>query len=392
MTEGSDNIYSVIGKTFSGLENLLMEELQDIGIKKPTPIIRGVAFKAHLEDIYRINYCCRYALRFLVEIRSFQAIHEDMLYQGVRKIAWDDLLNVKQTFAVYANVVKSNISHSHYAALKAKDAIVDYFREKYGLRPSVDKLHPEISIHLYIHNNQCMVSLDSSGEALFKRGYRKSATAAPLNEVLAAGMVALSDWKKDQPLFDPMCGSGTIPTEAAMKANNIPSGFFRSEFGFMHWGNYNKRIWADIKHEADQHILHDNLNIHCSDINKMAIDICRKNFKAAGLERKINLAHADFFKKKLELNNGILIINPPYGERMNLESTDELYNQLGNVLKQNYSGNTAWILSSDMKALKHIGLHAERKIKLFNGPLECRFIKLSLYESSRKKKHQNPDN
>jgi len=277
-------------------------------------------------------------------------------------------------------------TNSHYVSLLSKDAIADHFREKFNRRPSVSLDEPDIRIHIHIRGHECSVSFDSSGGSLHRRGYRIKQGMAPMSEVLAAGMVMLSGWNKKVNLFDPMCGSATILSEAAMIAGNIPAGYYRKSFGFEKWNDFNADLWNDVKRQANDKISEFDCEIVGSDISGVAIAAARDNLKAARLHKDIHLTECDFRMLKFPKEKGIIITNPPYGERIQPEDIIRLYKDIGDTLKRNCAGYEAWIISSHFDALKFIGLKPAKKITLFNGPLECKFVKFEIFEGSLKDK------
>lgn len=375
----------IIVKTFKGLESLLVEELEALGAKKVRAIVRGATFYGDQEMLYKANLHCRTAMRVLQPIVQFNARTEDHLYDGVRKINWSKYLSPKETLAVDSVVNSEYFPHSKYAALKTKDAIVDQFRDKTGKRPWVGKDGADIYVDVHINNNVCTLSLDASGDSLHRRGYRIEADKAPLNEVLAAGMIKLTGWNGDRDFYDPMCGSGTIPIEAAMLAMNIPAGHYRKEFAFMNWANYNEELFNEIKEEADSQIKELECRIFASDRSDKATAIAKRNLKNTGLHKDIELKNRYFDSIVPEEKKGILIFNPPYGRR--LEERGEiigLYKDIGNVLKRNFSGFEAWVISANFEATKFIGLRPSARLTLFNGQLETKFVKFELYDGSKK--------
>jgi putative N6-adenine-specific DNA methylase len=308
------------------------------------------------------------------------------------KIDWSKVFNVTQTFTVDANLFFSELDHSQFVSLRTKDAIVDQFREKTGKRPWVSKENADIYIDVHINQDVCTLSLDSSGESLHQRGYRIAADKAPINEVLAAGMIQLTGWKGEKDFYDPMCGSGTIPIEAAMLASNIPAAYYREQFAFMRWEDFNEELWGNVKQEADSKMIDPECNIYASDRSEKAVGIAKRNLKKAGLHKDIDLKVKYFDSIQPETPNGILVFNPPYGKR--LEERGEirdLYSGIGDVLKNNFQGFEAWIISSSFDAMKFIGLRPSRKIHLFNGPLETRFMKFEMYAGSKKEKFKSDE-
>ncbi len=374
----------MIARTFHGLEKILANELASLGAKDIEIRRRAVSFKGNQELSYRANLELRTALDILIPIATFEAEDENILYKKAIEIAWTDYISLDNTFAVKALVNSNHFRHSKYVALKTKDAIADYIRQKKGKRPNVDTKNPEISIIIHISGNQCTVSLNSSGMPLFKRGYRTKTEAAPINEVLAAGLILLSDWNQNTLFIDPMCGSGTIPIEACMIALNHPPNLFRSEYGFFHWPDFNESLWEKVKKEAEKNIRKYAPRIIASDQSSQAIRTTRKNIQNAGLQDYIRTRVCDI----AELNppeKGILIFNPPYGERMGKDSVLDLYKYIGDTLKQKFIGFEAYILSCNNEAIKKTGLRHTFSYHLNNGALSCKFRKYELYEGSKKK-------
>ena len=373
-------------KTTAGLEEVLAAELKALGAKDVEPGKRVVLFRGDRELIYKANYLCRTALRILKPIGVFTVNNEEELYEKLKRVEWQNYFKVRKSILVNVSLFHSVITHSHFASLKAKDAIADYFREQTGRRPNVSKDNPNIVIDLHINKNKCTVSLDSSGHSLNKRRYRVSTDKAPLNEVLAAGMIQLSGWDKTGDFIDPMCGSGTIPIEAAMYAMNIPAGYYRKDYSFTHWLDYDKELWAKVREEANEQIVEHEWPVIASDRSFRAFSIARTNIKFAHLHKDITLINKPFEKLNPESGRGILIFNPPYGERLKEQEITELYRSIGDTLKSKFAGYEAWIITANPHAAKSIGLHPSKKITLFNGQLESRFLKFEVYEGSRKKK------
>lgn len=371
--------YTFTAKTVAGLEEILADELKAAGAEKLTILKRAVAFEGNTELMYRANYCCSTALRILMPVTSFSIVKQEDLYDQVFRIPWENYLDSSKTIAVDAVNASSVFTNSQFVALRTKDAIVDRFRSKGQLRPSVDLDEPDFRINIHIYKENCDVSLDSSGSSLHKRNYRKSAGYAPLNEVLAAGLVRLSGWDPSKPLTDPMCGSGTILIEAAMMANHIPAGYFRKNFGFMKWLDFDDKLWEKVKQEADSKITHGTGEFAGADISGKAIQTARDNVSFSGLDDMISLEVAAFGESKISSSPGFIIFNPPYDERLKVDDIIEFYKKIGDVLKKKYTGNEAWIISSDLRALKFVGLHPSKKITVYNGPLECRFVRFKLY-------------
>ncbi len=377
-------------KTFAGLEELLAKELKELGADDVEIIKRGCTFRGDEALLYKVNYLSRLAIRILKPIGVFDVKNDDQLYDKVKRINWMDVFKLNQTFSVDANLFHSDMDHSHYAALKTKDAIVDQFRESTGKRPWVNVETPHIYIDVHISHNVCTISLDSSGESLHKRGYKIGSDKAPINEILAAGMIQLAGWKGDRDFYDPMCGSGTIPMEAAMLAMNIPAGYYRKEYAFMNWEGFNQELWDKTKEDADNNLTEHECNIYASDRSEKAIGITKRNLKFAGLHKDIEVKVAFFDSIKPE-NSGVLIMNPPYGIRMEERGEmRDLYKGIGNVLKNNFAGCEAWVICPDFDQAKFIGLRPSQKITLYNGPIETKFLKFEVYEGT-KRYGDNPD-
>jgi len=368
-----------------GMEDLLVAELAALGAQKIEKLNRAVSFSGDLGFMYKANLCLRTALRVLMPIQSFQVKHERDLYDAIKLIPWEEYLDVDGTLAINCSLHSSLFNHSQFLEQKTKDAIVDRFREKYGRRPSVDLQKPSLRVNLFISQENCAVSLDSSGDSLHKRGYRDQTNLAPLNEVLAAGLVLLSGWDRRSNLVDPMCGSGTILIEAALLAANIPPGSFQAEFGFEKWKNFDQELWDNIYDAAMNKITDFAPLILGSDISKHVARKAVININEANLKNRIKIENHAFADLPAPEGGGVLILNPPYGERMDKdEDINEVYKSIGDTLKQKWAGYDAWIITSNLAAAKHIRLNPKPKIKLFNGPLECRFMRYELYSGSRR--------
>lgn len=373
--------FPVIAKTLSGLEEVLAAELREMGIEAEL-LHRAVRFAATTEILYRVNYRSRLALRFLKFIASFKVVRQQDLYDQIKLLPWDEYITENQSIAIDAVISQSVFSNSLFVAQKAKDAIADRFRVLFGARPSVDLEHPDLRINVHIQKEECTVSLDSSGQSLHKRGYRKRTWEAPLSEVLGAGLIRLAEWDQQTPLYDPMCGSGTIPMEAAMLASGTPAGFFRQEFGFMKWRDFDPVLWTRIREEANAQIHQVTAPVHGSDNARQAIHAAKINIQKTHLGSAIRLTVSNFHTTKPPFDSGMMLTNPPYDERIRLDDSIAFYRSLGETLKHLYTGWTAWVISSDLKALKFVGMKPARKIPLFNGPLECRLAGYKVYGSN----------
>jgi len=377
----------MIAKTLYGLEETLSQELYELEANDIKPMNRSVEFFGDMKMLYKANLWCRTATRILVPINSFRVKDENDLYRKVMKIIWTDYMNLKQTIAIDAVISNSNFDNSLYVAQKTKDAICDQFRNKTGRRPSVDTKNPDIRINIHISNNQCTLALDSSGEPLFKRGYRGNVSKAPLNEVLAAGLVYKSEWDRNSSFIDAMCGSGTIVIEAALMARNIAPGLTRKHFAFMNWPDYDSELFASITKKARNKIKQGlDFEIIGSDMNSKQIFESLKNAERAGVGNDTK-----FVKSKISMMvppeaPGVLIINPPYGERMEVGDIARFYHTIGDILKKNYSGYDAFIFTGNLSAAKSIGLRTSRKIQMYNGAIECRLLKFEMYRGTRKTK------
>jgi putative N6-adenine-specific DNA methylase len=367
--------------TLAGLEEVLAQELIEIGADEVQIGRRSVFFSGDQKMLYKANYCLRTALRILVPIDSYSIYSVNDLYQRGRNFKWEELFDVKQTFAVQSTVFSDLFNNSMFASLKLKDAIVDRFRYKFGERPSVDSKNPDILINLHISNEYCTISLDSSGESLHRRGYRLGQNEAPMSEVLAAGLLRLSEWDRKTVLTDPMCGSGTIAIEAAMLANRIYPGSVRKEFAFRNWRNFNPELFRQMEDEVAREAL-TTVKISSSDISRRNIDIAVRNAEAAGVASLIDFKVSDFRFLESGGEAPFLLFNPPYGERLTPDDTN-FYSMVGERLKHHYTNATVWIISTP-QCLKSIGLRPSRKISILNGSLECSFRKYELYSGSKK--------
>jgi len=376
---------TLVIKTFFGLEELLADEIKLLGADEVTVGKRSVSCLADDEVLYKINLHSRFGIRCLKLINTQIIKNDKELYNFIKSIEWEKIFKKHYTFAIDSTVHSPNFNHSNYVALKAKDAIADRLREKWSFRPDVDKLEPDILVHIHINFDECNILLDSSGESLHKRGWRISQNDAPLNEILAAAMVKLSGWDASKTLIDGMCGSGTILMEVASLATNTPPGI-RRNFLFQKWLDYDDSLFDKIKKEAKNSIINDvQLDIRGIEISEKAYNISKKNISNAGFEKYIKLFNEDFFKFNIDIKDAIIILNPPYGERIEVdEELNTFYKSIGGKLKYDYSGNTAWIFSSNFGAMKQIGLKPSKKIPLYNGALECKYSKFDLFDGKLK--------
>lgn len=377
----------LVAKTLHGLEHVLAKEIKEQGAEHVEIANRAVTFEGDLEVLYRVNLWSRTALRVLTPIANFSAHNETVLYKRVRRIDWTKLFGLDQTFAINSTVHSSLFGHSQYVALKVKDAIVDLFRLKYNSRrPSIDIKNPDFLINVHCRENEFTFSIDCTGESLHKRGYRESNRPAPLNEVLAAGMILLSGWKADKPFFDPMCGSGTLLLEALLIAQNIPPRMNRDYYSFMSWDDYDSSLWNKIRLEAMEQKRTVDISIIGHDVDKRQIKEAKSLVNRLGYQKLIHLDTNEFTGSLPPSSPGIIITNPPYGERISVTDIEELYQNIGDTLKKNYDGWEAWIISSNKAALKKIGLRPSQKQTLFNGALECKYQKFEMYQGSKKPK------
>ena len=367
--------------TLAGLEEILAQELIEIGADEVQIGRRSVYFSGDLRILYKANYCLRTALRILVPIDSYKIYSADDLYQRGKNFKWEELFDCGQTFAVQSTVFTDLFNNSMFASLKLKDAIVDRFRYKFGERPNVDSKNPDVLINLHISNEFCTISLDSSGDSLHKRGYRVGQNEAPMSEVLAAGLLRLSDWDQKSELIDPMCGSGTIAIEAAMLANGICPGTIRKKYAFKNWRNFNPELFNQVEEDV-RPVSQTKIKISASDILRRNIDIAFKNAEEAGVSGLIDFKISDFKVLEPASEKPFLLFNPPYGERLTPDDTN-FYSMIGERLKHHYTNATVWIVSTP-QCLKSIGLRPSRKIPILNGSLECSFRKYELYSGSKK--------
>lgn len=374
-----------IAKTFLGLEGVLEKELQDLGAKRTKKLSRAVAFDGDIELLYKANLHLRTALRILHPLDTETVKNQNHLYSFAHSINWLRWFTPKQTFAVRAKTIKApEFNNSTFVALKVKDAIVDQFRRLGGARPSIDKHNPDVLIDVIVFKDKCTISIDSSGESLHRRGYREAGHRAPLNEVLAAGMVLLSGWDINTPLIDPFCGSGTILTEAAAYAYNIAPNIKREKFGFSAWKNFDSKLWNRIWLEAKVAKRDFGGTIIGSDISPKIIQYAREHVVAAGVDDCIRLSSKDFEYRNIPQGPGTIIANPPYGERLTFSDVEELYQMIGDKLKTDCAGYNAWLISSVRNFNRFIGLRPSKKIQLFNGGLECQYMKFEMYQGSRR--------
>jgi putative N6-adenine-specific DNA methylase len=375
--------FEIIAKTFMGLEPVLAKELAQLGATDIKEGRRMVSFTGDKELLYRANFQLHTAIRILKPIKHFKALSADDVYEGVKDIDWSDYIAEDKTFAVDSVVFSEEFRHSKFVAYKVKDAIVDQFREKTGKRPNISVTNPDIRLNIHIAEDKCTLSLDSSGESLHRRGYRQESVEAPLNEVLAAGMILMTGWQGDCDFIDPMCGSGTLLIEAALIARNMAPGLFRKEYAFEKWPDFDAdlfdKIYNDDSQEREFHH-----HIYGYDVDIKAVNTARLNVKAAGLTKDITVTEQDFKDFTKPQNKSIIVTNPPYGERISTPDLLGTYKMIGERLKHQFTGNDAWILSYREECFDQIGLKPSIKIPVFNGSLECEFRKYQMFDGKIK--------
>jgi putative N6-adenine-specific DNA methylase len=383
------NNFQMLAKTYFGFENILARELRDLGATNVREGVRSVSFEGDTGFMYKANLCLRTATRILKPIHNFKVRNEDDLYDNIFAMDWPSIMSPEQTLFVDTTLASERFTHSLYISQKTKDAIADKFRRLSGLRPSVDTIAPDLRINIHIHDTDCHVSLDSSGDSLHHRGYRTATNIAPINEVLAAGLLLLSGWDGRTDFMDPMCGSGTLLIEAAMIACNIPPSIHRKEFGFQKWKDYDEALYntiLDARLERTREFHH---HITGYDKAPSAVEKARQNVLNAHLSDYITVSEKNFFNTQKQGEGHLhMVFNPPYGERLSLDM-ETFYRSLGDTLKQHYAGTHAWLITSNLEALKFVGLRTSRKIKVYNSQLESRFVQYVMYEGSKKAKYQD---
>lgn len=379
--------FQMLAKTFKGLEDVLAKELVELGANNVKIERRAVSFTGDKRMLYMANFCLRTASRILVPIAQFKARHTDDIYEQVKQIDWSEYMTTKMTFQIDATVYSDYFRHSQFVTYRVKDAIVDWWMEHGGVRPSVKLTNPDLYLNVHIGGDIVTVSLDSSGESLHKRGYRVANTQAPINEALAAGMLLLAGWKGQGDFYDPMCGSGTLLIEAALIARNIAPGIYRKGFAFEKWANYDADLFEDVYSDdsREREFTH---KIYGSDAGFYAIQTAMKNIESAGLQRDIEAKQIRVQELRLadkETDGALVMINPPYGERLAQDKdVMNLYQDMGTALKHQFSGATAWIISSNDEALKCIGLRPAKRVRLVNGDLNCWFNQYVLFKGDHK--------
>jgi len=379
----------MLAKTLFGFEELLAKELRNLGARDVKIGIRNVSFSGDKRLMYKANLGLRTAIKILKPIKTFKVFNEQDLYNQVYKMYWEDYMKPTGSLAIDATVHSTVFTHSQYIALKTKDAIVDKFRDTTGERPNIDLRFPDLKINVHIDKQFCTISLDSSGESLHKRGYKTATNIAPINEVLAAGLIMLSGWDGQSDFMDPMCGSGTILIEAAMIACNIPPNLMRKEFAFERWQDWD----VDLFEKIEESLLSKTRDFHYKilgyDKSPSAVNKAKENVKNAHLDEFITIKHEDFFKTQKAGEELLhMVFNPPYGERLESLNVEAFYGDIGTTLKHGFSGTNAWFITSNLEALKFVGLRPSRKIKVFNAKLEARLVKYEMYAGSKKAKKQ----
>ncbi len=371
--------FELIAKTFQGLEEVLAQELIELGANDVQIGRRMVSFSGNQEMMYRANFCLRTAVRILKPISHFRARNADEVYKAVKEIEWKDILDLDTSFVVDTTVYSTEFRNSKFVAYKVKDAIVDYFMEREGKRPNISVANPDLRLNIHIAEDNCTLSLDSSGESLHLRGYRTATVEAPINEVLAAALIKMSGWKFDCDLIDPFCGSGTILVEAALMARNIYPGVFRQKFGFENWKDFNPELLSSI-FEDDSNERTFEHRIIGSDINLRAVEAALANAKAAGVADLITVEQREIRDFKKPEMPAVLITNPPYGERLRPEDLSDIYRTLGEKLKREFQGGEAWIISSREELFDSMRLRPSFKVPLQNGSLDCELRKYVTFE------------
>jgi putative N6-adenine-specific DNA methylase len=371
--------FKIIAKTFQGLEEVLAKELTALGANNIEIGRRMVSFTGDKEMLYRANFCLRTAVRVLMPVCEFKADDADLLYDKVKEVKWEEYMDCNSTFRIDSVVYSDEFHHTKFVSYRVKDAIADYFREKTESRPNVVLTNPDIYINVHISDTDVTISLDSSGESLHKRGWRQGTVAAPINEVLAAGLIMLAGWDGDCDFIDPMCGSGTILIEAALIAQNIAPGVFRKEFAFEKWKDFDEELFDKIYNDDSQEREFEH-TIYGYDINRQNIAIAQENAKAAGVSKIVKIEQQDLADFTQPAEKALMITNPPYGERITTDDLLEFYELIGQKLKREFVGNDAWVISHKEECFDKIGLRPSTKYALFNGALECEYRKYQVFE------------
>lgn len=381
-------IEQMVVKTLAGFEEELAKEIKEkLGLDS-TLGVRSVIVEGDQFDMYQINLKIGLALRVLVPLFKFKAFNERQIYKAVSNHPWEDLMSKDDTFVIDATIISKFFKHNQYASLRMKDAIVDRFKEKFGDRPNIDKVRPTYRLHLYINDNEAQVLLDSSGSSLHLRGYKTNTHPAPLNEVLAHGIIKRTNYEEHDVIVDPMCGSGTLLIEAAMLKYNMAPNKFRPWFGFESWKNFDASMWNHIKEKAVEAEVDSDVKLYGFDFSDRSVNITKEHFENIGLQDRVELKKMDFFRSERIAEKGMVIMNPPYDERMPLEEDAAFYSQIGDTLKQSYTDWDAWIFTANLPALKRVGLKASRKIPMLNAKLESRLVHFQMYRGTKKVKSE----
>lgn len=380
--------FKMVATTLFGLEQILADELLKLGAQDIKILVRSVSFTGDKGFMYKANLALHTAIRILKMVTTFKVDSDLDLYNNMRNIHWEDYLDIDKTFAVSVVNNSQNLSsNSHFIALRAKDSIADYFMEKYKKRPNVDVKNPNLKINMHIQEGICSLYFDSSGISLHKRGYKSATNIAPINEVLAAGLLLLAGYNGSTHFIDPMCGSGTLLIEAAMIANNIPPNINRKEFGFENWKDFDKTLYKVIFNALLNKSKANHNKIIGIDKAPSAVRKANDNINNANLQEFIEVREDDFFKTSKTIEGPTtLVFNPPYGERLAIDA-EGFYKNIGDTLKNNYSNTKAWFITSDLEALKFVGLKTSRRIALKNGNLDCKFVCYDIYDGSKKGKY-----
>lgn len=384
--------FSMLAKTFKGLEEVLAKELIELGADEVKIERRAVSYKGNKEMLYRTNLCLRTASRILVPIVTFKAKDADEVYKQAKQIDWSEYMDVGTSFLIDSTVYSETFRHSKYVTYRVKDAIADWWMEKEGKRPNVQLTNPDLYLNVHIAGEMITLSLDSSGESLHKRGYRVANTEAPINEALAAGMLLLAGWKGQSDFYDPMCGSGTLLIEAALIAQNIAPGIFRKSFAFEKWQDFDAELFENVYNDdsREQVFTH---HIYGSDASFYAVQTALKNVKSSGMQRMIDVKQIRLQEIRHPQENGqepitkgaLVMMNPPYGERLAQDKDIiTLYRDMGTALKHQFSGATAWVISSNAEALQAIGLKPSKRVRLLSGELDCQFCQYQLFQGDHK--------
>lgn len=380
----------MVAKTLFGFEEILAKELRNLGASNVEEGVRSVSFEGDKGFMYKANLCLRTAIKIVKPVHSFNVVDENDLYKKIYRMDWSEYLSADTTFAIDTTINSENFTHSLYVSQKVKDAIVDKFRDTDGRRPDVDIKFPDVRLNIHIQKEHCNVSLDTSGRSLHQRGYRTATNIAPINEVLAAGLLLMSGWDGQCDFLDPMCGSGTFLTEAAMIACNIPANINRKEFAFEKWSDFDEELFEKIVDASLNKTREFHFKIVGYDKAPSAVAKAKDNVKNANLSEYITVDRMNFFETEKFTDKHLhMVFNPPYGERLDIEM-ESFYASIGDTLKQNYPGTDAWFITSNLEALKFVGLRPSRKIKVFNSHLESKLVKYVMYEGSKKAKYNQP--